>query len=237
MKTAGDIFTEQMNKILAYLERVNVDTDDIQVYGSTIKEHNSRLKAMLDRARQVNLKRNPKKSKICQNQVEYVGHTLTSEGLKPMKDRIQAIVEMPTPTSKAGIQRFLGMVGYVSKFIPNLAEISKPIRLLLSKEMAWHWEESQSKAFIKLKEALTNVPVLRYYNVHEQTVLQVDASKSGLGATLMQKDHPIAMASKALNDTQINYAVIEKELLAICFGCQKMHDYIFGKKHYHTNRS
>ena len=59
--------------------------------------------------------------------------------------------------------------------------------------------------------------------------MQVDASKSGLGATLFQNNHPVSMASKALNTTQENYAVIEKEMLAICFGCKKFHEYIFGR--------
>ena len=136
---------------------------------------------------------------------------------------------MTTPTDKKGIQRFLGMVGYVGKFIPNLSEIAKPLRTLLQKETAWHWQHEQKRAFDKLKTLITRAPVLKYYNVNEEVVIQVDASKSGLGAALLQKGKPVAMASKALDDTQSNYAVIEKELLAICFGCVKFHEYIFGK--------
>ena len=78
-----------------------------------------------------------------------------------------------------------------------------------------------------MKLLLTQAPVLKYYDVNKDLTLQVDASKTGLGATLFQDKHPIAMASKAL--AQSISAVIEKEMLAICFRCHKFHDYIFGK--------
>ena len=218
-----------MNKILTDLKGVNVITDDILVYGKDVKEHNERLLAVLQRAREANLKLNPQKSKICQQQVNYVGHALTPEGITPNYERVQAIIDLPTPSDKAGVQRFLGMVGYVSKFIPQMAEITKPLRVVLQKNTAWHWDEPQDKAFMKLKNLLITAPVVAYYNVNKNITLQVDASKSGLGAVLMQEGHPIAMASKALDETQSNYAVIEKELLAICFGCHKFHEYIYGK--------
>ena len=75
-----------------------------------------------------------------------------------------------------------------------------------------------------------NAPVLRYFDVSKPITIQVDASKSGLGAVLIQNNHPISLASKALDSTQQSYSVIKKELLVICFGCIKFHKYIFGKK-------
>ena len=230
IKTAGDIFINEMDKILYGLPGVNVITDDILIYGSTINEHNTRLRSVLLKARQVNLKFNPKKSKICKTEVTYVGHRLTQEGVKPGIEHVKAITEMPTPTDKNAVQRFLGMIGYVGKFIPNLSETAKPLRILLNKDTLWHWQFEQNAAFEHLKKLLISAPVLKYYNVNEPITIQVDASKSGLGAALIQCKKPVAMASKALDDTQANYAVIEKELLAICFGCKKFHNYIFGKE-------
>ena len=229
IKTAGDIFIEVMNEILGDLEGVQVITDDILIFGETEEIHNKRLEAVLVRAREMNLKLNPNKSKINKAEVEYVGHVLSKEGLKPNPNRIQAIIDMPEPTDKQAVQRFLGMMNYVAKFIPNLSETAKPLRVLLAKETAWHWDDQHKQSFQKLKELLTKAPVLRYYDVNKQIVLQVDACKSGLGAALMQEKRPIAMASKALNEAQSNYAVIEKELLAICFGCSKFHEYVYGK--------
>ena len=230
IKTAGDIFIETMNDILGDLEGVQIVTDDILVYGETEEIHDKRLEAVLERARETNLKLNPKKSKISQKEVNYVGHVLTKEGIKPNPDRVQAIKDMPEPKDKQAIQRFLGMMNYVAKFIPNLSEVAKPLRVLLSKETAWHWDESHRAAFKELKRLLGKAPVLKFYDVKQQITLQVDACKSGLGAALMQDKHPIAMASRALNEAQCNYAVIEKELLAICFGCTKFHEYVYGKE-------
>ena len=229
IKTAGDIFIKEMNRLMGDIEGVDVITDDILVYGRTVEEHNTRLKKVLDRARSSNLKLNPEKSKICRQQVRYVGHVITSEGVKPDPDRVQAIIDMPDPTDKQGVQRFMGMIGYVQKFIPNLSEIAKPIRILLSKNTAWHWDTEQINAYNKLKLLLKTAPVLAYYNVNKTIVLQVDACQSGLGAAILQDQRPVAMASRALDSVQSGYAVIEKELLAICFGCVRFHDYIFGK--------
>ena len=230
IKTAGDIFIQEINSILRDIKGVDVVADDILVYGSTIEEHNHRLEAVLKRANEVDLRLNPQKSQICKTEVPYVGHLLTQNGLKPNPERVQAILELVTPTDKQAVQRFLGMIGYIGKFIPNLSEIAKPLRLLLSKEIAWHWNEEQEVAFKRLKELLTKAPVLKYFDVNKPITIQVDASKSGLGAALFQDNHPISLASKALDKTQQNYAVIEKELLAICFGCKKFHEYIFGKE-------
>ena len=229
IKTAGDIFIEEMNKIFEGIRGVNVITDDILIYGETLEEHDKVLEDVLEKARKVNLKLNPKKSVICKRQVKYVGHVLSGEGIKPTDERIQAIVDMPTPTDKSAIQRFLGMIGYVGKFIPNLAQISKPLRLVLQKSVAFHWQEKQENAFKHLKQLLVRAPVLKFYDVKQSITIQVDACNSGLGAVLMQENRPVSMASKALNSTEMNYAIIEKELLAICFGCKKFHHYIYGK--------
>ena len=99
----------------------------------TIKEHNGRLEAVLIHTREDNLKLNAQKTKICQTSVNYVGHTVTAQGLKPNPERLQAILDMPTPTDKAAVQRFLGMVGYVSRFIPTMADITKSLRTVIQK--------------------------------------------------------------------------------------------------------
>ena len=95
---------------------------------------------MLKRARKVGLKLNPNKCNICKSEVAYVDHLLTREGLKPNPEHVQAINDMPIPTDMAMVQQSLGMIGYVHKFIPQLSEITKPLRIVLSKDIAWDWE-------------------------------------------------------------------------------------------------
>ena len=230
IKTAGDIFIGAMNNMLGDLPGVEIITDDILIHGRDINEHNTRLKNLLKRAVKINLKLNPCKSKIGQSEVEYVGHVITQYGLLPNPKRVQAINDMPEPTDKIAVQRFLGMVNYVHKFIPNLSQIAEPLRVILKKNVVWHWGHEQQSSFDKMKKLLRNAPVLGHFDTKAQITLQVDASKSGLGATIIQHDKPVAMASRALNAAQTQYAVIEKELLAMCFGVTRFHEYIYGQQ-------
>ena len=158
-----------------------------------------------------------------------VGHVISSEGLKPNPERVKAIIDMPIPKCKPEVQRFLGMCGYLQKFVPHMSEIAEPLRALLTTKVEWHWDEKHQLAYEKLKALITSAPVLSFYDVTKPVTLQVDASKTGLGAALLQEGKLIASGSKALDETQTKYAVIEKELLAICYGCKRFHDYIYGK--------
>ena len=89
------------------------------------------------------------------------------------------------------------MVNYVSKFVPNVSEITSPLRELLKRDVSWHWSVTHAKAFDKIKTILANPEpgVLTYYDVTKPVKLQVDASKSGLGAVLIQSNMPVAYAS------------------------------------------
>ena len=83
---------------------------------------------------------------------------------------------MPTPTDKAGVQRLLGLVQYLGNFIPNLSDMTKPLRALMQQDVKWDWGDEQARAFERLKVAVTSTPVLRYCNVEDEVTLQCDAS-------------------------------------------------------------
>ena len=161
-----------------------------------------------------------------------LGHIFSDKGVKPDPAKIKAITEMPTLTSKAELQRFVGMVPYLGKFIPDLSSKTTHLRQLLESTVEWHWSEHQEKAFERLKTEISSSPTLKYYDPQLETMLSVDASKYGLGAVLLQKNEtwaPVAYASRSLTKTEQNYAQIEKETLAIVFGTQRFHDYVYGK--------
>ena len=151
----------------------------------------------------------------------YMGHVITSDGLKADYNKIKVILNIPIPTDKEAVQRLVGMTNYVRGFAPGLADATKPLRDLLKKESAFMWDQSHRKAFNEVKSILTKAPVLKYFNQGKKSVPQCDASKDGLGACLMQDGHPIAYASRALTPTEIHYAQIEKELLSVVFGVDK----------------
>lgn len=103
-----------------------------------------------------------------------------------------AINDMPDPKDKLGIQRLLGSLNCLRGFIPDVSEVTEPLRYLMKDESEWDWGEDQKAAMSKIKELLTSEPLLKYFDVNQDTTLEVDASQSGLGAVLLQKGHPVA---------------------------------------------
>ena len=131
-----------------------------------------------------------------------------------------AISEMPAPTVKTGVQRLLGLVQYLSKFLPRLSDIAKPRRELMQNDVQRTWGTAQEVTLEALKKAVMSIPILHYYNLQEEVTHQCDASQFGLGAALLQNGQPVAYASRALTDAETCYVQVKKELLAILFACE-----------------
>ena len=106
-----------------------------------------------------------------------MGYIITSEGLQPDPKKVQAIVDMPQPQDKEGVRRFLGLVQYLAKFIPNLSQIDAPLRILLKTDVLFLWEDEQEKSFKELKRLCSSSPVLAYYNVNKIPEIECDSSK------------------------------------------------------------
>ena len=212
------------------LEGVETDIDDILVWGRSQEEHDTRLKNALNRCEQIGLTLNKDKCVINSSSLTYIGHELSSEGVKPDKMKLKAISEMPAPTDRKGVMRLLGTVNYLSKFIPYMSQVTEPIRLLLRQDIEFQWNYEQETAFNQIKELLTSNPVLKYFDVSKPVTVQYDASKSGLGAVLLQDNQPVAYASRSLTETETRYAQIEKELLSAVFALERFNQYTFGKQ-------
>ena len=120
----------------------------------------------------------------------------------------------------------MDFITYLAKFLPNLSEVSAPLRSLLQKEVEWHRDNEQKNSFVALKKLVTNAPVISYYDPKKLLVLTVDANSKGLGAAVVQEGRPIAYAARALTSRQQNYAQIENDALAIVFG--RCHTYAYG---------
>jgi len=223
-----DIFRKAMSEMFEDIPGVEVIVDNILVWGENEEQHDARLIKVLEQARSQNLRLNKNKCHIKQHEISYVGYILSKDGVKPDPKKTEAIAAMPAPKNREELQRFIGMLTYLAKFIPNLSQVASPLRTLLEKETEWHWHNDQEQSFKMLKQLATETPVLKYFDPKKPTKLSVDASSKGLGAVLLQEGHPITYASRALTQTQQNYAQIEKEMLAILFGCTRFHEYIYG---------
>ena len=137
---------------------------------------------------------------------------------------------MDAPKDRSELETILGVVKYLTRFAPNLATLTAPLRNLLKKDVEFVWNEYHDEAFQKIKDVLTDSPVLAYFNPKLDVTLHVDVSKYGLGAMLLQKGRPVSYASKTLTQTEIGYAQIEKEMLGILFGAKRFYEYIYGRR-------
>ena len=137
---------------------------------------------------------------------------------------------MPAPTNKEGVQRLLGTVNYFAKFVPNMSEITAPLRTLMRTETEWSWDPNiHGRSFDAVKKTVQNAPVLKYFDNRKPVVVQCDASQSGLGCALMQDGSPLAYGSRVLSVTEQMYAQIEKKCLAIVFAMEKFHTFVYGR--------
>ncbi|KAL5473802.1 hypothetical protein EMCRGX_G028358 [Ephydatia muelleri] len=136
---------------------------------------------------------------------------------------------MPPPKDKKGVERLLGTLNYVSKFVPNMSTVTEHIRVLLGKDVPFVWTWEQEAAFENVKKLLSTAPVLAFYDVKQPVTVSCDVSQTGLGAVLLQQERPVAYISRALSDTEQRYAQIEKELLAVVFAFEKFNQYVYGR--------
>jgi hypothetical protein len=234
VKSASKVFQRKISEIIEGLEGCKNNQDDIIIWGHSKEEHDERLKGVLDRIREANLKLNKQKCVFCVQELKFLGHTLTAYGVKPDEVKVRAVMEMPVPENKSDLRRFMGMVTYLGKFLPNLSTVSALLRHLLQDDIKWNWTEQHESALESIKKLIMQSPVLKYFDPKLDTKISVDASETGLGAVLLQKHgddwFPIAFASRAMTIRVKNYAQIEKETLAIVFGTHRFHDYSYGKR-------
>ena len=235
LNVSAEMFQKRLNQTLDRLDGLLTVHDDMVIYGvgdtedEARSDHNAKLRCFLQRCREKGVKLNKKKLKLECNEINYLGHVITANGLKPDPDKVEAVRKMPKPDDVKAVRRFCGFVNYLAKFLPRLAETLKPIQQLTHSDVPWQWHHEHETAFNKVKELVTAAPLLRYYKPDEELTIQCDASEKGMGAALMQSGQPIAFASRALTETETRYAQIEKEMLAVVFALQKFDQYAYGR--------
>src|SRR5579884_1184630 len=194
--------------------------DDINVYSKTWEEHLEHLQKVFQRIREAGLKLNLEKCNFTRDNLPFLEHIITQDGISPNPSTIQRIQEFPTPTNIKKLRSFLGLAGYYRKFIKGFSQIAAPLFKLLKNDIIFVWTVDQKNAFQTLKEKLTSAPILIYPDFTKKFYLYTDASDSGLGAVLSQKDKDgreqvVAYASVTLKPNEQKYGVTEKEALAV----------------------
>lgn len=222
-------FQSLMNEVFQKNLRKNVLVffDDILVYSKTFEEHLEHLREVLCKLRLHQLYAKESKCSFCQEQLEYLGHVISADGVATDPSKIQAMLDWPIPANIKQLRGFLGLTGYYRRFVRGYGIISKPLTELLKKG-AFQWSIQAQESFEMLKSAMATSPVLALPDYTKPFILETDASGTGVGAVLMQQGQPIAYFSKSLSIKQQAMSTYEKELLAIVMATHKWHSYLQG---------
>lgn len=233
-KVAPNIFHRFIDQVVRDLPGTVAYFDDILVQGDTLEVCEQRLRLLLEQLRKNQLHVNIKKCRFFQNEIEYLGHVISKDGLKKSPKKIAAVINAQTPKNTDDIRQFIGLVNYYHRFIPNSTKILHPLNKLLRKNKKFIWSPECNKAFNKIKEILSSEQVLIPYQRNLPLTLATDASPVGISAILSHKlpegiERPIAFASRSLSKSEANYSQLDKEALAVFWGAKKFYHYIAGR--------
>lgn len=236
LKNAPSTFQRVMDNVLKELQGTIclVYLDDIIIFSTSLQEHIENLKKVFHKLRTANLKVQLDKSEFLKKEIAFLGHLVTTNGIRPNPDKVQAIMNFPIPRTTKEIKSFLGLLGYYRKFIKDFAKLTKPLTECLKKGRIIELNNRYLAAFKCCKDILMNDPLLQHPDFSKPFVLTTDASNYAIGAILSQgpigSDKPICYASRTLTDSEINYSTIEKEFLAIVWATKYFRPYLFGRK-------
>ncbi len=229
-------FQRLMDVVLSGLLWKNclVYMDDIIVFGRSFDEHLDNLTLVLDALRAANITLKPSKCKLFCEEIQFLGHVVSSAGVATDPEKVNKIKDMPAPRNAHEVRIFTGLTGYYRKFIKNYATIAEPLNKLLRKEGEWQWDTPQQQAVDELKRRLTEAPILAFPDFNLPFVLFTDASNHGIGAVLSQvqdgKEVVICYFSRTLNAAERNYSTTERECLAIVDAVKNFRYYLIGRR-------
>ena len=184
--SASEVLQRWTYKTFGDIPNVHIVAGDMLIAAKTEAEHDSTLRKVMERARGRVVKFNMKKTQLKKSEVFYTGTMISADGMRPDDAKIKAIASMPEHTDKDGVRRLMGMLNYLSPFIPNKAAIIRPLCALLKDSVPWVWLPEHKAAMNKVKLILREKPVLKLYDPQLPVTIQADSSSKGLGACLLQ---------------------------------------------------
>ena len=217
--------------------------DDVIIFSWTEEEHLERMRVVFEHLHEHSLKLKPSKCDVFKTDINYLAHHVSKKGVLPSKKNLEAIAECPPLDTYTKVKSFVGLVGHYRRFIKGFANIAAPLYDLTSGENKDKKSEhldlppEAREAFDRLKAACLQAPILSFPDFSKPFLLETDASGKGLGAVLSQKQsdgryHPIAYASRIINETEQRYHSNKQEFLALKWAVtEQFHEYLspYGK--------
>jgi transposase InsO family protein len=226
---APEVFHRIVADVIQDMPGVMHFVDDVLVWGRTKEEHDQRLKEVLRRFAASGFVFNPTKCEFGKTEVMFLGHLVDGTRVRPDPHKVAAVREFPVPQCVEDVRRLLGVATYISKFIPRFSAKTSVLRRLLKADMAFEWTHEHMQALRAIQDELTSEKVLFIFDPQLPVQIATDASGTGLGAVLMQKGRPVLFAARSLTPAEVNYSIIEKELLAVVFALRRFHFYTLGR--------
>lgn len=234
---------QQGQSLLLYL-------DDIVIYSSSVEQHLQRLEMVLGRLQKEGLKAKLEKCAFFQQEVGYLGHVISSQGVSTDPKKIEAVANWRRPSQVSELRSFLGFASYYRRFVNGFAKLAGPLHQLVAElagtkprkgsgqALGAAWTPQCEESFEALKSRLVSAPVLAYADFSRPFILEIDASYSGLGAVLSQETdsgiRPVAYASRGLRPTErnmSNYSSMKLEFLGLKWAMtEKFREYLLGHK-------
>lgn len=232
---ASSVFQRHIEQLFQGVPNVVCFQDDILITGRDMEEHMETLKVVLGRLSDAGLTVSKEKCEFFRQEVEYLGHVISKDGLRKSEDKIRAIRRAKTPSNATEIRAWCGMVNYYARFVPGLAAELSPFYKLLKKDVRFGWGAEQEVAFERVKEILLSDAALVHFDPKLPLILTTDASQLGISAVLSHlmsngEQRMIGCISRTLMPAEKNYSVIHREALSIYYGVYKFQHYLIGRE-------
>lgn len=232
IKSAPELFQREMENLFRGIKGLIVYMDDLLIHGETVEAHDQALTEVMKRIEAMNMRVNAQKSVLGVKEVTFLGYHISEDGIRPTDDKIAAVRDLQPPTSVSDLRSLLGLINFLGRFIPNLADLTYHMRQLLIKGCRYEWHDKHNMELNKLKQLLGKVESLAFFDPLDETLLVTDASPYGLGAILIQVKEgilrPISCVSKSLTSYEKKYCQTEKECYAIIWAMEKLFMYLYG---------
>jgi len=231
LKNAGVTYQRLMDKVFSHLmgQCVEVYVDDMVVKSPSHHQHAQDLSMVFSALRQYNLCLNPDKCVFGVDRGKFLGFMLTQRGIEANPEKCKAIIEMRSPTTIKEVQRLIGCLTTIFRFLPKLAEQTQPIVQLLKKSAGFTWTDDCEQIFQKLKTSLTSPPILHKLDTRQPLLVYITATDHTVSVTLVQDiegtQHPVYFVSRTLQDHETGYQMVEKLALSLVHAARRLRPY------------